>query len=244
MVLVILLGFKCVQMGLWFLISLFVILPCEDRDVMSWIERCKSQDSGQVSIAINALRVFDESAFNQQARAEIGDLIVDKTRHLDDIILIAGWLGLSADIEAYERTKENHPPRIFQRIQLAKLRAGNTSKLTGFLKNVKEVPIDDEFNYTIAPLVAYTRQKPAVDYLLEVISMRISGCSPGDAESSGNIDCAYRLVEMVAPIINEFPYELNKSGDIKTDDYPSMLEDVRNWITVNKASYTINNRKY
>ena len=229
--------------ALWYMLSI-LLLFISNQDVLTWIEKCKSQNSGKVSIAISALKSYDQDEFNDEARSELGMLIDDRSRHLDDLIMVAGWLGLIEEIEAYENSKERHPQKIYQRLQIAKLRAGNLAKLDNFLKNVKKVPINDDFNYTIAPLVVYTRQKKAIDYVLEVIMMRNSACSPADAESYGRIDCAYRLVEMIAPVIDEFPYELTKSGDIKTSNYESMLEEVRTWIDSNKNSYSINNKGY
>jgi hypothetical protein len=64
-----------------------------------------------------------------------------------------------------------------------------------------------------------------------------------DAEKDARIVCGYRIMEQLAPVIAEYPLQLDEFGDLQTHDYPSALEHVREWFLKHKT-YTIRNDKF
>ncbi|NJO87362.1 MAG: hypothetical protein HC821_05150, partial [Lewinella sp.] len=64
-------------------------------------------------------------------------------------------------------------------------------------------------------------------------------CTPADAETPGQIDCGYRLIEQLAPAIAGFPVQADAEGDLLTDDYAAALVAVRTWYAANQGRYQI-----
>ncbi|MGM0579812.1 MAG: hypothetical protein ACQETL_03980, partial [Bacteroidota bacterium] len=92
----------------------------------------------------------------------------------------------------------------------------------------------------IYPTLAFTRQKAAVDVLVEQVFNDEQNCSSPDPDSNQKITCAYRILEIIAPIIQDFPIPVDEAtGDLDTDDYEEALQQSREWLEANRIDYSI-----
>ncbi|MEO0734940.1 MAG: hypothetical protein AAFZ52_19035, partial [Bacteroidota bacterium] len=122
---------------------------------------------------------------------------------------------------------------------LALVRTGDAAKTANLLKNVRRYPVNDEFIYTVVPLLTYTRNRKVIDYLWQQALTENTACTPADAETSGRIDCAYRIVEFLAPIIPDFPVKHDDSGILLVADYSAALAEIRRWYAAHTTDYLI-----
>jgi hypothetical protein len=99
--------------------------------------------------------------------------------------------------------------------------------------------MNDLVVHSLVPDIVYLNQREAIDYLLIKILDEEKLCSSPNPEVELSINCAYRLMEAVAPVIVDFPIELDASGDLLVDDYDEALSQVREWIQANYQSYQI-----
>lgn len=221
--------------GLW-------SIPMQSGDPSPWIRVCQTDDSIAVDQAIKDLQRIPFSDFNPEHKKAVSQLLKSDTKHLDRIIKLAGFLQLDDDLLTIDEaiTKDKHMKQAWN---LALVRAGNTKKTEVLLGNISKMPLDDHFTYEVVPSVVYARQKELMNHLIARILEPGTTCNPPDLDTNGQVSCAYSIIEQIAPYINEFPVALDRYG-IKTDDYPSMLEEVRAWIGNNTESYTINFEKY
>ena len=127
---------------------------------------------------------------------------------------------------------------------MALTRSGDEKKLENLMTKVKEMEIEDTFAEAVVPLLVYTRQRAAFDYLFDLILRNDKTCTPLGPDVPGKILCAYRVVEAVAPYVEDFPVEVGVSGDLMTDDYRAALKEVRNWVGVQKQDYVLITDKY
>lgn len=129
---------------------------------------------------------------------------------------------------------------------LARVRCGNTSKRDNLLKNLREIRVDDEFVYTVIPLLVYTRDRAVLNYLWELTITENKNCHPADADtgSAGRIDCAYRIVEYLGTAIDDFPVAIDDDYNLLTSDYAGALAEIRRWYAANRADYTIDTDTY
>jgi len=100
--------------------------------------------------------------------------------------------------------------------------------------------INDDFVYGVVPLLVYTRQKETTNLLFDIILSDQKGCTPAGPDVEGNINCAYRVMEAIAPYVKGIPLELGTSGDLKTTNYKQALKDTRAWIVQHKNDYELN----
>ena len=56
--------------------------------------------------------------------------------------------------------------------------------------------------------------------------------------------CAYRVMEYLAPIIKDFPLEVDRDNELNIDDYEKGLLVCRSWFKQHINDYEINNSKY
>jgi hypothetical protein len=110
--------------------------------------------------------------------------------------------------------------------------------LKDLMQRVSKLPVNDDVVYKLFPDLIYTRQKESIDYMIEALNSDVKTCFTADAEKEVEILCGYRIMEQLAPVIADYPFNLDESGDLQTDDYPSALLTVRNWFRTHK-NYTI-----
>lgn len=215
------------------------------------LESCYNATQQEVYSNLKSIEKYPYSIFDGQAKRKVKQIISQSPPYLNRWIKLAGFLQMENELLAI--AKDDHPSGIAERLNqskslktsynLALVRAGNKAKLKTLMKNVKKLDLNDNFVYEAVPQLIYARQKPIFDYLLEMIKDKRQNCTPADAETRGNISCAYRIIEEVAPYISDFPFEATSYG-IKTDDYPLMLKQTRAWIRKNKNSYVLDKENY
>lgn len=182
---------------------------------------------------------FDETSKSLLLQIVASENIINQA----DYILLAGFL-YGEELLPFVPATARKSAAVRRAINLAKVRAGNEERTANLLKNVARIPLNDDFVYTVTPMLIYTRQRAVLDYLLELVMISNSNCTPGDAETSGRIDCGYRLIEYLAVAIAEFPVAVDEDGDLLDNDYAAALIKVREWIALNKPYYTILTNTY
>jgi hypothetical protein len=118
---------------------------------------------------------------------------------------------------------------------LALARMNDQQAIDDVLNRVKRMPVGDAVVYEVFPDLVYTRRPEAVSYLVEALNNDAKNCESANSDDTERIPCAYRVMEMLAPIIENYPLKQNASGDIETYDYPMALQTVREWFKINKA---------
>ena len=117
---------------------------------------------------------------------------------------------------------------------LALARMNDEQAITDVLNRVKRMPLTDAVVYDIFPDLVFTRRPEAISFLVEAIYSDAKNCESPNSDNAERIPCAYRIMEMLAPVIENYPLKQNASGDIETTDYTGALQQVRNWF----KSYT------
>ena len=114
--------------------------------------------------------------------------------------------------------------------QLALARLGDQEALATVLARAKQQPVNDDVVYELLPDLVYTRQKAAIDYLVTIVHSEEKNCQSADPEAEQRILCGYRVLELLAPVIQDFPLTVDASGDLAVRDYPKALEEARRWL--------------
>jgi hypothetical protein len=203
----------------------------------------KEKDNGLIGRYFNSLKKFEKKDFSRKAKSGLINLIDKKTPHLKTLFMLIGFLDLKEGESAMEAV-ETKSKSIVQARNLAMVRMGNADKLNQMMKNIKAMPLNDDFIYNMVPLLTYVRKKESFDYLIELLQNDRENCTPADAETEGSITCGYRLMESIAPYIVDYPFELDAGGDIIAKNYQKALVSAKKWTTKNKKKYTLNNEIY
>ena len=190
---------------------------------------------------LKRLEKFNSKQFSSAHKDKIRTLLIASPSR--NLILLAGFLELKPTLFTLAK-KHKGKKNLLQPINIALVRAGHFPKANTLLKNLEKLTINDPFVYEVLPLLTYTKERIIYDWLLDQILLEEKNCHPADAEGSGNINCAYRIMEAVAPTIIDFPVQLDKWGDLNVDSYSKALTTVRDWIRTHKKDYTLDKHTY
>ncbi len=188
------------------------------------------------------LQYFKRADFNAESMEKIRRLLQMGTSHFAAFIKVAGFVLQERQpfqqlLDASKGTSISNPVK--EALYLALARNGDPTKLAVVQKSIRSMALGDNYIYYVVPVIIYVRQKATTDYLLELIMQDDQACTPADAEVDGQISCAYRLLEMVAPVTLDFPLQLTDGGDLDVEDYPTALREARQWIREHKQDYEL-----
>lgn len=202
------------------------------------------EDHELTRTAVSLLTTFMRRDFSPPARDTIRLLIKRRCSDVNQLIKLAGFLelhDLRGDLRTY--TLAGHPASTRWAAMLGLSRMGDESAMKDVLRRVERVGLTDEVVYNVFPDLIYTRHPQAIAYLASLLENEEKNCLAADVEREVPIPCAYRILEHLAPVIENFPLQLDEGGDLKTPDYPGALALAREWFSKN-PTYVINNEKF
>ena len=198
-----------------------------------------SDEAADWVLGAEAVDTFALAAFDTEARGLLAEAL--RGEHVASarpLILLAGKLGLLTELQALGR-RDDLDRSTRQLVMLARVRAGDAERGDNLLANARALPVDDEFAEEVAPMIAYTRYRPAVDFLWGLVVVGSPTCTSLDPEAAGRVDCAYRIAEAIAPAVEGFPVALDFEGGFDVDDYPAALARIRAWYRAHAQTYRL-----
>lgn len=208
------------------------------------IKAAKDGDSGVRRNAIRALTSFGLADFSDQSKAAIGSMLYVKERLNPDLLKLAGYLDLKAYSSQIQKILQTEGPlQIKFAARIALCRMNDPAATEWLLNKLSKATITDDFVYDVIPDLIYTRHPEIFRYLQGVLNRDEKNCYPSDADSDEKINCAYRILEIMAPVIENFPLTVDASGDLVTKDYSSALLEARDWFAQH-PDYTISRSSF
>jgi len=231
-------------MRLFFIIIILWFSPQLVAQVDDLLREAESAGMARQAEIARQLRDYELEDFSSAATKAVVRLAEQSnTGGRADYVLLLGFLGEAAAIGRIAAEAEKTDP-LKRAVNLARVRSGDADRRANLLKNVRRYNIEDDFTYSVLPLLVYTRQREVLDYLWQQLITENLRCSPSDAETSGRIDCAYRIAEVIAPAIIDFPVAVDEEGNLITEDYRSALQEIRRWYAAHAKDYQIHTNTY
>lgn len=209
------------------------------------IQATDDKSTGNVGAALNYLTEFKKADFTKVHRDSLAALFKRNPPYIDVLAKLIGFLDmkeLKNDLFALSQQSTLGRKERWSAM-LALARMNDERAITDIMNRVKRMPVTDPVVYEIFPDLVYTRRPEAIAYLVEALNSDAKNCNSADAERETRIPCAYRVMEILAPVINGFPLKLDESGDVVAKDYPAALQLARDWFVKNK-SYTISTTSF
>lgn len=196
-----------------------------------------TSDYENLDVIISQLGNFITNDFSTTSRDSLASLFRRSPPYQGELIRLIGSLQLTELTNDLKVVVGNSA--IKQGVRWAALialaRMGDQESIQSMMKRVQRLPVNDDVVYEVFPDLVYTRQKQAIDYLIVELKSDEKKCYTADAEDETPITCAYRIMEMLAPVIDKYPLQIDASGDIQTKDYKKSLTTVRAWFEKNKS---------
>lgn len=214
------------------------------KAVQQLIAATKDKDSGNAGSALTYLTEFKKTDFNKLNRDTLYAIFKRKPAHLNTLIRLMGYLEIQSSKNDLFNLSQNTSIGRKDRwaAMLALARMDDQQAIDDILNRIKRMPVTDAVVYDVFPDLVYTRRPEAVAYLVEALNSDAKNCESANSDSNERIPCAYRIMEMLAPVIENYPLKQNATGDIETNDYPAALQKVREWLKVNKGYKILKDR--
>ncbi|NOS94263.1 MAG: hypothetical protein HOP30_20300 [Cyclobacteriaceae bacterium] len=214
----------------------------EDRTwaVEQLIKTNRNKDSGIVGLVVRELSAFQREDFTLASRDSLRNIVQQKVSHYASWLRLIGYVRLKDQVSSIRSQIEQGRLSRSEKwaAYLALSRMGDESALQFVLTRVKQLKVNDEVVYELFPDLIYTRQPVPIQYLVEVLNNDDPLCESADAENAKPLTCGYRIMELLAPVIKDFPIKVDVSGDLSVTDYKVALQQVRAWFKTH-ADYKI-----
>ena len=197
--------------------------------VSQLITGLQDEDSGNIGRVHTYLSASDPADFTASSQQAVADLLSQNPPHFSRLLKLVGSLGMTDQLVPLQNLLPELSGRDRWAAQLALARLGDQEALASVLARAKRYPVNDDVVYELLPDLIYTRQKEAIDYLVTIVQSDEKNCEPADPDASENILCGYRVLELLAPVIQDFPLTVDASGDLAVSDYPKALQQARQW---------------
>jgi hypothetical protein len=207
-------------------------------------EACKDSDSGNSGVASKSLLLFNTADFTSQTVDSMNALLIQKPFYYERIIRIAGFIknertaGILQQLKDVDSTLSKKEKWA---VDLALARTGNAESLEYCMGKIKSIPVSDDAVSYLFPDLLYLRQPAALDYMLQEVLSDEKKCHSSNPDNEKPIVCAFRILELVAPVIDGFPVKLTSYGELEVNNYDEALKSARTWISSVKNYEIVSN---
>ncbi|MCE2994729.1 MAG: hypothetical protein ACK5RG_14965 [Cyclobacteriaceae bacterium] len=200
----------------------------------------RNTDSGLVGLVVRELSAFNRDDFSSASRDSLRSMVRQKAKHYSFWLRLVGYVGLKDQIALIRSQLVQNQLNRSEKwsAYLALSRLGDSEALQYVLGRVRSFETNDEVVYEVFPDLVYTRQPLAMQLLVEALQSNEPDCQSADAENPQPQTCAYRIMELLAPVIKNIPLKMDPSGDLSITDYKLALQSTREWFR-NHPDYKI-----
>lgn len=209
------------------------------------IKGCNDADISIQLTCVNYLKNFSRDEFDDYSVSELNHLLEDSRLSLDkDFILLAGYVGFGKE-QLLRRLSmsDNYSTLQLYWMHLALARMDVTASAEYCLDVALKVNDQNDLVSYVLPQLIYTRHRKAINYCIELLYSDEQLCYSPDPDNSAKFSCGYRIMELLAPAISNYPYQLDYSGTLATDNYEQALLHIRKWLKDN-PDYQISTTSY
>lgn len=197
-------------------------------------------------VSANSKRFYkdDFSYVSRKKIVNFFDLDIEMYKHF---IKIAGYLQIIELKDKLTNIISDPTIKDFQTkwdARLALARMGDEYQANYCTDWVRSKGVNNNVVMYFFPDLVYTRNKGAIEYLIEQLNSDERNIYPSNPDNDTKIVCGYRVMEQLAPIIKDYPYQYYETTkQLKTNDYIKALADIRLWFK-NNPNYTILTDKF
>ena len=209
-------------------------------------ERIDDKDAGLVKMAIDYLKNFYFEDFDNEVKYKIYLKVLENHSYYSDLVLLTGFLQINELIDLYQAKlkDDKYSSREKWYILLALGRMGDIKAINKIVKIIKKMPVNEDAVSELFPDLVYVRQKEVFDEMLDVIMNDEKNCLSSDPDNEVPIICAFKVIELVAKYIKDFPVKVDEYGEVIINNYNETLKKVREWIEQNGFNYELITNKF
>ncbi len=211
----------------------------QQKAVLKLLTGCYDKNGGVVGQLLSYLLEFPVESFNEEAKDKIDKLLVkNKMFHFKKLAMLAGITGSGKETIQKKILGPDINNKTKWALSLALARHGSENYTNYCMEQIANIQVNNNFVSYIIPDLIYTRQRKAIDFCIDIIHSNKKDCYSPNPDKPENIMCGYRIMELLASVIIDFPFKTDATGTLVTDDYEKALEISREWL-INNPNFKI-----
>jgi len=217
----------------------------QQRAVCVLLKGCADINNAVIGRCLLYLKSFPVTAFTADSKESLQALMQKKKiAHFRELYMLVGYVGVGFGIIQQQLlgvNNYNNNQRWVMRLVLARM--GHAKSIEYCMQMAKQVEDGNNKAAYLVPDLIYTRQREAIDYCVDILNNDKKNCFSPNPDLDAKILCGYRVLELLAPVIRQFPYKAGPAGSLLVDDYEEALYKAREWFVTN-PEYKINTDKF
>ncbi len=201
--------------------------------VLNLVKACEDKEPDIRRSIGNKLKYFKKEDFSQEAKNILTSYLKKGENIWKNSVRLVGFLDMDNQIpflHALLNDTSISDERSRREVRLTLARLGDKEQIAYCINLAKSKGVNDRIIHFLLKDLVYIRQKEAFEYLLDILYSDEKNCRPPNPELYDPIVCGYRIMELLAPAIEDFPFETYPgTSQLKADDYDKTLVDVRQW---------------
>lgn len=199
--------------------------------VHSLLNGCNDANQSVVGRCLSYLKSFPIEAYDTPAKESLMRMLqIKQITHFRATYTLVGYVGVGMGIIKQQLLGNgNYNRSQLWIMQLALARMGDVESVEHCLQMADKVEDGNDKVAYLVPDLLYTRKKKAVDYCVEILYSDQNNCLSPNPDRDTKILCGYRVLELLAPIVVDFPYKAGPAGSLIVDDYEKALLGARDW---------------
>ncbi|SKC81634.1 hypothetical protein [Ohtaekwangia koreensis] len=202
----------------------------------------RDKDTGINGQVANALFRFSNEDFDKTVLEDIRELN-RSIPYSGKLFKLIGKLDIRDQLNIIKTHLQNQQTPLSRQdvwsAYVAMARMGDVLSEQTVMDKANKLGSNDDTIYELYPDLIYIGSRTTIDFLVKELYGEENNCSSPDAESERPINCAYRVMEILAPVIKDYPVAVSASGDLVEKDYPKALATIRAWFNERNGNYTI-----
>lgn len=207
------------------------------KGVLHLVKACKDTKLDLRIGSAKKLKYYKKEDFSEEAKTQLITYLSENKDIYKNTVRLIGFLDMNEQISKLndllnDTTIKNESIRWEVRVTLSRL---GDEEQTAYCTNLaRSKGVNDRIIHYLLQDLIYTRQIEAFNYLLDILYSEAKNCRPANPDLYTPIVCGYRIMEILAPAIKDFPFETYPgTSQLKAKDYDNALEDVRQWFRDN-----------
>lgn len=197
------------------------------------VSGCKDTEPGIRSNLANKLKYFLKTDFSEASKNLLINYLSDNEDIYKNTVRLTGFLDMNEQISKLQELLNDtslQKESIRWEVQITLARLGDEDMISYCTDLARSKGVNDRIIHFLLKDLVYTRQKQAFDYLLDILYSDAENCRPANPDLYDPIVCGYRIMELLAPATEDFPFETYPgTSQLKADNYDDALEAVRQW---------------
>lgn len=202
--------------------------------IIRLLKGCEDSNGGIAGQNLIWLSSFDSEDFSMDAKGQIEALLLrERMPHRKKLIMLAGYVGAGREMLNRQLIQPGLSSNERWYIHLALARMGDARSAEFCAQTVQTLQLNNDLVEYVMPDLIYTRQKVLLNICIDHLNSDESACTSADPDNERSMPCGYRILELIAPVIEDFPFRTSAIGGLDVPDYRQALPVARQWFRDN-----------